>query len=325
MKLLFHHFSSIILIITIFLQSTVKSSPITCDFGYNTHMQDLTPLYCCKVTSFLQITERNASLTKVLNEPNVKTPIKCFNIDGHDLINNQKSVVNFVPTGIEKLFLNLKHFRIGDTYLKEVTKNDLEPFKELTALSFFYNNIEFIEKDLFIHNPHLEFIWLEKNKIKQIWPSVFDHLKSLKNLCLLNNKCVSAQAINSKNDVKNVIEKLKQNRDCINNEYMSIHYPEIYNEWIKMKERENLYFLIGGILILMIFIGAIVGGIFWSRKIRRQNLGKRSLPELPMSYLKDPTICANFDGNPRYSVVRHDLNHTYETLPVQGSFTNDGY
>lgn len=94
-----------------------------------------------------------------------------------------------------------------------------------------------LENDLFEYNEKLKLIWFSKNKIKNVGSAVFDNLKSLGNLDLFGNKCISRSA-SFAGSVAPLVEQVKQNCSKLefkpNNknelcEFLEIDYEEILN------------------------------------------------------------------------------------------------
>lgn len=115
--------------------------------------------------------------------------------------------INFFPQGLAEIFPNLKAIRLTGVQLKEIHQSDLKPFEQLKTLSLWDNDLEYLEKDLFLYNLNLVGISLEYNKISYIDPNVFDNLKSLIDLHLKNNICISEKAVNS-TGVTKIIQKI---------------------------------------------------------------------------------------------------------------------
>lgn len=114
----------------------------------------------------------------------------------------------FFPRELEIFFYRLALITIVNSQLSEIHQNDLTPFTNLKVLRLPSNDLEFIEKDLFVYNPKLEVIILDKNKIQNIHPNVFDHLDVLRYLSFDGNACIS-DTEEDRNGVKNLIENVR--------------------------------------------------------------------------------------------------------------------
>lgn len=98
--------------------------------------------------------------------------------------------------------------------LKEISSDDLKQFSgNLRHLWLFYNDIEVIEENLFMHNPNLWFIELASNKIAHVDAKVFDNLRNLNTLRLHENPCTKSifsesQAWDNRSAVLSIIPKI---------------------------------------------------------------------------------------------------------------------
>jgi hypothetical protein len=155
-----------------------------------------------------------------------------------------RKTLRHFPQGIDKFFNNLEIFAIVTAKLSAITKNDLMPFNKLKVLYLDGNEIEVLEKDLFVHNPHLEAINFSNNRVKFIDLSVFKYLGKLKSLWLENNKCVSRKATNDRELALDVINEAREkcfvDNILINlQNFHEIQFAEMKNR-IAVLEAENL-------------------------------------------------------------------------------------
>jgi hypothetical protein len=135
----------------------------------------------CTVSSKTNIRTRDVKVTSICGGSTVG--IKVFYA--------LSKVIRYIPKNIENVFKDLIGFRLENTELKMVTKEDLAPFPGLLMFASVSNHIEFLEEDLFINNPNLQYVSFRANKITYIHPSVFTVISgSLKQLYM------DAQAIN---------------------------------------------------------------------------------------------------------------------------------
>lgn len=91
--------------------------------------------------------------------------------------------VKLIPSGIKRLFPNLKVLVIHNCDLLSVSKEILKEFGNfLEGLDLPYNKIISIDADLLKYNSNLKGIWLNDNPILHIEPEFFTNLKNLKNI-----------------------------------------------------------------------------------------------------------------------------------------------
>lgn len=81
--------------------------------------------------------------------------------------------MHYLPKELNTHLPNLEVIKIDSTELKEIHREDLEPFKELRELTISGNLIEELEKDLFVGNVNLEKVIMDNNRIRFIHPKVF--------------------------------------------------------------------------------------------------------------------------------------------------------
>jgi len=113
-------------------------------------------------------------------------------------------IVNYFPSAIEESFENLWAIEITYSHLKLITKSDLAPFPDLKGLWLYGNDLETLEKDLFVRNEKLEFIDFVNNKLQHIDGNVIKVLIHLKVAHFSENPCIKIDATS-----KNEIQKLK--------------------------------------------------------------------------------------------------------------------
>ncbi|KAL7010909.1 hypothetical protein ACKWTF_014008 [Chironomus riparius] len=141
-------------------------------------------------------------------------------------------VIRYIPKNLKVVFKDLTGFRLENTQLKMVTKEDLEPFPDLLMFASVSNHIEFLEEDLFIFNTKLQYVSFRANKISFIHPTVFANVKlTLKQLYM------DAQAINcgignptTPAAIENALIKFEfsQCADILN-------APALYSLWLELK------------------------------------------------------------------------------------------
>ncbi|KAL7013496.1 hypothetical protein ACKWTF_015425 [Chironomus riparius] len=181
--------------------------------------------YRCKVQINLNITSKLISTVRSANGAhNTATS----NADVMSFTADRKNIQYF-PKGLPKVFKNLKVITILYGRLKEVTPEDLMPFKELLILNLMGNDLEVLQKDIFTSNTHLTQIYLNDNKLIHIDENVFTMLHKLTHLNLKINLCIDSQAINNATAVRKVIQEAQSL--CNAEEYLGVeeyfrHYED---------------------------------------------------------------------------------------------------
>jgi len=132
------------------------------------------------------------------------THISGHNNDGVKGFNVNGQTCHFLPMKIENTFKNLEALQVHNSGLKQIKKEDLKPFYKLRGLWMRENQLEVLEKDLFMYNTQLELIMMNDNKIKHIDGSLIDlQVQKLVLFSLQNNVC-----INIEGNTKAILEKL---------------------------------------------------------------------------------------------------------------------
>lgn len=117
----------------------------------------------------------------------------------------------YVPSGIADNFQNLKVLVIAFTGLKEITHEDLKPLVHLENLYIDNNQLESLEKKLFVSNPQITTINLSNNRIKHVAPQILEPLTNLQKINFSQNVCVDFDAVD-KETILELIQKLET--DC---------------------------------------------------------------------------------------------------------------
>lgn len=105
----------------------------------------------------------------------------------------ENEICHYIPQKIVAFMPNLKAFGLSNSQLKTISKFDLAPFPELIRLSFYGNNLEYIDGDVFTLNTKIQSINLEDNNLLIIngpilKPLMFLHQVKFVLPCL-NYKC----------------------------------------------------------------------------------------------------------------------------------------
>lgn len=94
------------------------------------------------------------------------------------------------PKGIGSMFPSLKSISLENGNLFRITKEDLKQFPDALILVYSYNNIQYLETDLFIYNTKIEGAYFTNNKIIQISPKLgLEKLPSFVAFTIDNNMC----------------------------------------------------------------------------------------------------------------------------------------
>lgn len=119
--------------------------------------------------------------------------------------------LKYFPRNLNYFFPNINEvfFECG---LSEIHKEDIGQFPQLEWLYMSYNEIEVLEKNLFIYNPKLRLIFFDNNRIKFIDSQVFDNLINLEHLSLRDNICNQEHIEGNRTTVVNFIQNIK--RSC---------------------------------------------------------------------------------------------------------------
>jgi len=119
-------------------------------------------------------------------------------------IDNQQ--ISSLPTGIAKIFPNLKTLSVYNSQLKTINKEDLKPFPNLRLINFNSNQLEVLDGDLFVGTPNLEFIDFGHNKIKNVGSGLLGPLTKLTTAYFHINICINQYVTST-----SAIVTLKQN------------------------------------------------------------------------------------------------------------------
>ena len=183
---------------------------IDCKFQKNfyTAVHDV---YECILMNELNITSsNNTKINSMTGEHlTINSVVDCF------YANDKK--IKFFPKGLEKIFNNIRAILIYFGRLVAIHQSDLKPFPKLKIVSFWGNDIEVLEADLFNYNPELELISFRDNKIIQVHPSAFSNLNKLSYLRIENNTCISMEASDNSTAVRQIIDEMKEN--CYNSDF----------------------------------------------------------------------------------------------------------
>ncbi|XP_070496702.1 uncharacterized protein [Chironomus tepperi] len=179
----------------------------------------------CSVKSKFTVISSNTTITSLNGKNSTAEPnkdVSFFYVFG--------KTMQYIPKGLDQLVANLTGMKFELTKLKHVTKENLAPFPQLLMFASVSNQVQFIEKDLFINNPNLKFVSFRSNKITYIDPAVFDVIQpNLAQLFIDGTAiaCGLTQAL-STSAVGKVIDKLKESA-CADID----NAPPLYTYWLE--------------------------------------------------------------------------------------------
>lgn len=173
--------------------------------------------YRCEVYNNPNISSKESAQIDLVNGTHMKGK---FNND-EIFFHSAHKIINYIPSGLEKVFTNLRGIVLWNSGIKEVRRNDLKTYKKLTYLLIADAcKIEVLEDGLFDLNPQMEFIGFENCQIFHIYPKIFDNLHHLKGLYFKGNTCVIKRSAPNATVIKEVIENVKVN--CRNPDYSNL-------------------------------------------------------------------------------------------------------
>ncbi|KAG5667330.1 hypothetical protein PVAND_015313 [Polypedilum vanderplanki] len=182
------------------------SLDLTCFYklaNYGNHFTD--KIYQCTVTDNLNITTHDIVIENLIGKHTQEKEAK--DVTG---IHIKDKILEYFPSGLDKLIPNLLGLSIQNSKLKETNQNDLKQFPKMQHLFIIQNQLTVLEKDLLKFNPDLIYINLKENKIKTIDSNIFDGLRSLIDLNLLKNECIDIEESKIV-DLSKIIFAVKEN------------------------------------------------------------------------------------------------------------------
>jgi hypothetical protein len=88
--------------------------------------------------------------------------------------------LEFVPTGLTKIFKNMKILLIFNSKIKKLNKEDFAEYSQITQLWWSTSEIEYLPGNLLDLMPHLDIISFQSCKIKYIDSNFFDNHPNMK-------------------------------------------------------------------------------------------------------------------------------------------------
>jgi len=161
----------------------------------------------------VSITELNVKIIQAsLNHAKGNDQVRALRI--------HKQIMNFIPSGIDNVFTNLKAISFVENDLVRVFQSDFRPFTELRGLLLQNNQrLEILERDLFKYNKKLYYLNLNNNGFLHIDPNIFGCLSCLTSIGLSGSTCISISIANEPMDIL----KQKFIDDCQDEELYQEH------------------------------------------------------------------------------------------------------
>ncbi|KAG5679608.1 hypothetical protein PVAND_009168 [Polypedilum vanderplanki] len=200
-------FSSFTILICCFSIFPVRNSmTIKCNYSMSAYWSIKERDYKCKVQNIDDFTGNRVTIEKAEGNHTIgksNDDVKFFTITSANL--------TYFPKNIENVFKNLELIAIWDSNLIELTSEDLRPFAKLKDFYLQGNPIEVIREDLFVHNPNIEVLILENNKISHIDSKALSYLNNLEVIDLKNNVCeFDKDEANIRSEVLEIVKQIEQ-------------------------------------------------------------------------------------------------------------------
>lgn len=146
-------------------------------------------------------------------------------------------VCKYVPKKIAMFMPNLVAFGMEKTGLKSLSRFDLEPFPNIKRFAVYGNEIDYIEKDLFIYNTKLESVSLTDNNLMIIGSTFLEPLPLL-NWAQVEIKCVRRTCEN-RDCIKSLTSDL--NINCQSDDVITKLNAKIQRLEVELKELNRKY------------------------------------------------------------------------------------
>lgn len=166
--------------------------------------------------------------------------------------------IHFLPSNFDDKFKNLEIIQLSGVKLREIHQSHIDRLQGLKLIDLSFNEIEKIDKNLFVNNPELKFINFEGNFMKKV--------EILVRKCDFNCELKFSLEKLSKDVEQSLNETEKNSKKSQNNE-KSLSF-DFFNE---KKLRENIFTWISMILNFILFIVVIILLILHLRMKKSKN------------------------------------------------------
>lgn len=156
----------------------------------------------------------------------------------------ESCLLSHIPRDLLRFFPKLNVIQVYASGLKEITIEDLAPYPNLIYLGIVCNELTSLPNNLFESTPLIEYVDFSMNKISKIGPRIFDSLKRLHGINLMDNKTINTCFINGKEltvgNVNQVVKIIKAN--CRPLESLQDSAASKLSEIISEKNAMEIYF-----------------------------------------------------------------------------------
>ncbi|XP_070505183.1 uncharacterized protein [Chironomus tepperi] len=194
-----------------------SSTNIECNYGIGLGYSVVGDIYRCNVNNNPNIISEESAQISGVSGTHVNSSYSNDDVLG---FRADSKIIEVFPSGLDKIFKNIKVIYISRCQLKEIHQSDLKAFPHLVYFNLYDNKIEIIEEGLFDYNPNLEFVGFDERNIIHIDPNVFDHLNKLRYFWFYRVPCVAKSIDDSKEKVQSAIKVVKSN--CTNADFLSL-------------------------------------------------------------------------------------------------------
>jgi hypothetical protein len=136
----------------------------------------------CLFTTGFRIDQYECIVNRASSRITQRCEVKSFN--GHhevgksnkdvECLRLEQSTIHYLPSGIYKIFPNMKRLFINQCGLKELNSNDFFGLGSLEKLFVTNNNLKMLPDDLFIHTRQLQEINFNTNKLTHLSSRLLD-------------------------------------------------------------------------------------------------------------------------------------------------------
>lgn len=120
-----------------------------------------------------------------------------------------------MPRELESFFPKLIGIFFNHCNLTKITKEDLKPYKYLQYFSVRSNSLKTLDGNLFQHSPDLKFISFGYNPISKVGKNLLNNLHHLEKVSFIKTKCIDKAATQDSKQVEELKKELLEK--CSNN------------------------------------------------------------------------------------------------------------